>query len=107
LLQVHLIFCLWFDRADARECRRDDRWVMLIQWANLNGSKRFPWRTRSCASLASSEVPRDQPALRGRNTALNSFLSLYLPNVLQHCTYDSVHQNVPAGTFLPQAVAVR
>src|SRR5271170_7322292 len=31
LLQVQLILCLWFDRTDARKCRRDDRRVMLIQ----------------------------------------------------------------------------
>src|SRR5579863_2471397 len=31
LLQVQLILCLRFDRTDARECRLDDRWVMLIK----------------------------------------------------------------------------
>ena len=31
LLQKQLILCHWFDRTDARECRRDDRWIRLIK----------------------------------------------------------------------------
>jgi hypothetical protein len=66
LLQVQLIFCLGFDRTDARECCRDDRWVMLIQWANLNGSERFPLLScRLLWTLQRQIRHRDSPAQAG------------------------------------------
>jgi len=77
-LQVQSKFCFRFDPADARECRRDDGWVLLTQWANLNAPERFRLLKRRYYGLCSHRSVIPNRARKPKSPPLdNSPLTSY------------------------------